>query len=194
MFTLFKRREVYWLRCSEGGREIRRSLRTRDLGIATGLILKREIATRLGNGFAAAARPYVPRKLKRGSVCRNHKDAVAYYGGFCKECYYDEKRKGTKLTEKRISDIKRAAFLKKIWRYDLEESDYVALLEKQKHRCALCSLPLGDDIYIDHEHASERVLVRGILHGSCNVGLGVLESNGAAWIEMALKYLGWIAS
>lgn len=72
-------------------------------------------------------------------------------------------------------------------RYKLDPASYEAMLEAQRHRCAICRKDLTDDVpHIDHNHkccpGKETCgeCVRGILCRSCNMKLGWYEKHGAA--------------
>jgi hypothetical protein len=55
--------------------------------------------------------------------------------------------------------------------------DYEAMLARQKGACGICERPFGlrRTPCIDHCHATK--LVRGLLCGNCNVGLGFFDDN-----------------
>ena len=55
------------------------------------------------------------------------------------------------------------------WRYGLEPSQYEAMLEAQQGLCAICGQPM-DTPHLDHDH--ETGVVRDLLCGDCNQGLG----------------------
>jgi len=48
------------------------------------------------------------------------------------------------------------------------------LKKEQQGKCPLCGRPLGDDIVLDHDHATGDV--RAVLHRWCNVVLGKVEN------------------
>lgn len=63
-------------------------------------------------------------------------------------------------------------------RYGLTLDQYHALLEKQNEQCAICKgvlVPLGSNTHIDHNHTSK--VVRGLLCGNCNRGIGLLQES-----------------
>lgn len=67
--------------------------------------------------------------------------------------------------------------------YDLTPDDYRRRWEEQDGRCAICRSPSAFGLLVvDHDHATG--IVRGLLCGGCNTGLGLLgdtaESVGAA--------------
>jgi hypothetical protein len=62
------------------------------------------------------------------------------------------------------------------------------MLEAQGGGCALCG---GADEYralaVDHDHRTG--VVRGLLCTQCNLGVGVVEKMGLAWLGRVLTYL-----
>ena len=71
--------------------------------------------------------------------------------------------------------------------YNMTEGDYEALLEKQKHRCASCSvtqIEINAKLVIDHCHSSGRI--RGLLCRECNLGIGGLGDNLKGVLQGAL--------
>lgn len=69
-------------------------------------------------------------------------------------------------------------------RYGLEWEDYLALLDKHNHKCALCDE--ADDLCVDHCHSTG--VVRGILCRKCNAGIGQLGDTAEA-VHAAYLYL-----
>jgi hypothetical protein len=71
--------------------------------------------------------------------------------------------------------------------YDLNASEYEALLASQDHRCAICGCFLTSQLspvlaaskrfvaHVDHDHATGEL--RGLLCLSCNIGLGKFYDN-----------------
>jgi hypothetical protein len=76
--------------------------------------------------------------------------------------------------------------------YGMTVEQYNQLLEFQNHSCAICKTPFkangshNEKAHIDHCHASG--VVRGLLCGFCNMGLGKLKDSIHV-LESALKYL-----
>jgi hypothetical protein len=56
----------------------------------------------------------------------------------------------------------------------MSDEEYESLLAQQDHLCALCGRPFGltpsTRAVIDHDHKTGKF--RGVLHSSCNIGLG----------------------
>jgi len=57
--------------------------------------------------------------------------------------------------------------------YGLTQADYDLLLLKQNGKCAICSVEKA--LVVDHDHQTK--IVRGLLCGECNRGLGLLRDN-----------------
>lgn len=72
-------------------------------------------------------------------------------------------------------------------KYGLTQEEYTSRLEQQGHSCAICGKQFsGDRPHVDHDHDTGQV--RGILCGSCNVGLGYFYDN-AEFLLSAVAYL-----
>jgi len=50
---------------------------------------------------------------------------------------------------------------------------FLAMLEAQGHRCAICAITINGNSHVDHNHETGQV--RGLLCQPCNMALGVLE-------------------
>jgi len=65
------------------------------------------------------------------------------------------------------------------YRHKLSEDQYLALLRKQKNRCAICRKRFIDTpkyrCCVDHCHKTKRV--RGLLCHRCNVAIGLLDED-----------------
>ncbi len=59
------------------------------------------------------------------------------------------------------------------YNYDLSWEDYIAMLEKQDNKCAICRR--GTKLMVDHCHATG--MVRGLLCNPCNGFLGRMQEN-----------------
>jgi hypothetical protein len=75
--------------------------------------------------------------------------------------------------------------------YGLTLQQYENMLSAQGNKCAICSIELTGEKKttkpnVDHCHKTG--VVRGILCGVCNTGLGHLERDG--FLSAAIKYLG----
>lgn len=75
-------------------------------------------------------------------------------------------------------------------KYGITREQYDALLERQKHRCAICRRTGADNrnglLHVDHNHETGEV--RGLLCFDCNSALGRFGDN-AERIRRALRYL-----
>ena|ERR1035437_7143192 len=73
--------------------------------------------------------------------------------------------------------------------YGLTIEEYNDRLKSQEHRCAICGInasALSVALHVDHCH--ETGIVRGLLCGRCNLGLGQFEDSQSR-LELAIKYL-----
>lgn len=60
------------------------------------------------------------------------------------------------------------------------------LIERQNNLCSICGVRLGKDFHVDHCHKTG--LIRGILCGLCNRGLGCFKDNLNS-LQSAIRYL-----
>lgn len=73
--------------------------------------------------------------------------------------------------------------------YGITLHDYETIKRKQKHRCAIClrhEKELTQALHVDHCHETGKV--RGLLCGSCNLGIGKFKDS-TALLENAILYL-----
>src|SRR5690348_12230747 len=71
--------------------------------------------------------------------------------------------------------------------YGLTASEYLALYDAQKGKCAICEVSIDIlNCNVDHDHTTGEV--RGLLHKGCNHGLGLFNDD-AVLIRKALYYL-----
>jgi hypothetical protein len=132
---------------------------------------------------------------------KSHKDGLHYC---CKQCNtirtrkYKRTNKEKVLAQARKSDYARrdkawAYRIKRI--YGITPEQYNDLLEKQNHRCAICSKEaknLKQRLNIDHDHVTGEI--RGLLCSDCNHRL-IGRRRDADLFESASRYLrqgtGW---
>lgn len=92
--------------------------------------------------------------------------------------------------EKITPDLRQRAIM--LWhKYRIEISDYERLLEQQKGKCAICGgKPSGRGApkYFHIDHDAESGLIRGLLCGGCNMGMGYFRHDPDALREAA-RYL-----
>lgn len=78
--------------------------------------------------------------------------------------------------------------------HNITPEDLNTILETQDNRCALCYEKLGEDIHIDHDHTccagkkSCGNCIRGVLHPTCNSGIGMFKDNPVL-CRLAAAYL-----
>jgi hypothetical protein len=119
-------------------------------------------------------RHYAANKEKRKRQARlwaqNNRDKVRAIG-IRSRCKHKEKRA--------------AARMKK--RYGIEPKQYFEILKSQFNLCPICKRDLR--IHRRHvDHCHERKIVRGILCGQCNQGIGLLQHSPEVMLN-AIKYL-----
>lgn len=130
--------------------------------------------------------PGQPPSHKRCGRCRSFKPAADFHRNaraldglhvYCKPC-----RKEDNSANERW----RTGLLKRL--YGMSREEYFDMLEKQGGVCAICDEPSGGGRYlaVDHDHATG--MVRGLLCGNCNNGLGRFKDNPAR-LRAAAAYL-----
>jgi hypothetical protein len=71
--------------------------------------------------------------------------------------------------------------------YGMSVEDKKNMLARQEYKCRSCKKPLTfAGSVVDHDHATGKV--RGILHRSCNAGIGILGDTPES-LMLAVKYL-----
>lgn len=135
---------------------------------------------------------YVYICIMGGAVC-------GWYTIYMRRCYYCRSKTPISdycadclLAYKQITGSRK--FRSRLRNYGIDESQYFAMLRKQKGRCAICKEPAKDlMLHIDHDHrCCERGscgrCVRGLLCANCNKAIGMFkESPESLW--NAMKYL-----
>lgn len=141
------------------------------------------------------------------SRCGRFRDGA--HKSYCKDClaaYYKAKRHVDEETwenHKRYNrewnsanPSKRAKYRRKSLlknTYGLTVGEFDALLENQNNRCPICLEHIEHDartgmaaVTIDHDHDTNEV--RGLLCGTCNAAIGLLNED-VATVARALDYL-----
>lgn len=67
------------------------------------------------------------------------------------------------------------------------DGEMEGMLKRQEGRCGICEADVTEDRCVDHCHRSG--LVRGLLCGCCNTGLGFFKDDPKR-LEAAIEYLG----
>ena len=60
------------------------------------------------------------------------------------------------------------------------------MLQAQDNKCAICKMVINESCHVDHCHDTN--IVRGLLCGGCNTGIGMLQDNPDI-LEEAARYL-----
>lgn len=154
--------------------------------------------------------------MKTCSKCRRRKSLSKFYRNvskpdglydYCKICWRDylknsathletKRRCAKRYYEKHSVEIRRrvhkywekAGREKNLKSYGLTSAKYDLLLQSQHGVCAICGEPPknGRRLAVDHDHRME--VVRGLLCGRCNTGLGLFQDN-PQFLSASLKYL-----
>lgn len=106
---------------------------------------------------------------------------------FCKSCHRTYNRR--QYTER--ADIReQRRFYHKLKTYGITRAQYEVMLAEQGGVCAICgelpSTGMGKAFHVDHDHATG--IVRGLLCGECNTGLGKFKDD-PRMVETAAAYL-----
>jgi hypothetical protein len=111
------------------------------------------------------------------------------YRADCKDCV---RRDSAKSWQARSKKHGKGINLRKYWpgsSYKDALANYVSLLESQSFKCAICPKEHEDTKFgleVDHCHSSNKV--RGLLCGSCNKAIGLMQ-NSSSIVVNAAKYL-----
>lgn len=110
------------------------------------------------------------------------------YHGLCTTCSTKKSRLWAKENPNEWERMRRKSHLKK--KYGITIEEYDKMVNAQKGVCAICKGSLTDSRgfrpHIDHCHKSN--VVRGVLCGDCNKGLGLFKDDKER-IFNAYKYL-----
>lgn len=107
----------------------------------------------------------------------------------CMSCFKEKEFIGTeKPNRKNRRRHKRAIRLISIAsKYSLNEDDYISIVTEQNNLCAICKTKQENKVLcVDHDHTTG--LVRGLLCGNCNIGLGNFKDNPKI-LDSAIAYL-----
>jgi hypothetical protein len=115
-------------------------------------------------------------------VVKNHGHYIQYRAQ-CKVCWAKWKSENHKKNPAKYDkDKQRAGWHRRA--YGLEPDDYERMREAQNGRCAVCKEEAK--LVVDHCHDS--LVVRGLLCGPCNTGLGMFRDN-AGFMREAANYV-----
>jgi len=93
-----------------------------------------------------------------------------------------------KAREKNKQDPEAQMFRMYKYKYGLTREDYIKLMENQGGSCAICGNKFSESIkaHVDHCHTTD--VVRGLLCGACNRGIGLLKEDPKIF-QSAADYL-----
>lgn len=89
-----------------------------------------------------------------------------------------------KKNKVRVKESNRYSFIKTT--YGLSKSDYLAMLEQQESKCAICRIETHTNknpLCVDHCHSTEKI--RGLLCKKCNWAIGLLKDNPEIMLNAA---------
>jgi epoxyqueuosine reductase QueG len=109
----------------------------------------------------------------------------------CKECMQVHSARNNPINNPKNADYRWERILQR--KYGITAEDYSYMLEQQQGGCAICfqSTPSGRRLAVDHNHDTGEV--RGLLCGSCNIGLGNFGDN-VDNLEAAIDYLNYTSN
>lgn len=171
-------------------------LKTRKLGVRSAC---RECQNRIArirrNGEDKYQRLHFPDDgvIKKCTYCLKEKDIEQFqYKGdgsklrstWCRECTKEYRAKKAD----HIKTVSRNRRLKR--EFNITPDGYDNILKRQNGKCAICGNGNGDlkreGLFIDHNH--DTGVVRGLLCGKCNVGIGHFQDNPKL-LKRAIEYL-----
>ena len=125
--------------------------------------------------------------MKACSLCAATKSVSEFYRDSSMKSGYSSQCKACRNAAPREDRIDAILWTK----YRIRRVDYDAMYEAQSGKCAICEeSPSGESRYdklcVDHNHITGEV--RGLLCGSCNLGLGKFKDDVILLINAA-KYL-----
>jgi DNA-directed RNA polymerase subunit RPC12/RpoP len=74
---------------------------------------------------------------------------------------------------------------RRLRRYGLSATEYETLIKSQNYSCAICKKPFKDKERPAVDHCHNTNVVRGILCGRCNLGIGMFEHSVSVLLEAA---------
>lgn len=124
--------------------------------------------------------------LKRNRTVINEKKRLRYYAHRSRLL----KIQATNFRRPEVFSKRRESFIR--LRYGIDTTRFEAMLLSQHHQCPICERVLSPEprkqntAHIDHDHESG--MVRGLLCGQCNRGIGLLKDD-IARLRRAVEYL-----
>lgn len=75
---------------------------------------------------------------------------------------------------------------KRLVKYGITKEEFVAMVERQEGKCAICGGKQGMELRVDHDHSSGEV--RELLCAECNSGIGLFKED-VDIMRKAIKYV-----
>ena len=137
-----------------------------------------------------------PAQTKRCSLCKEEKHISAFckvsarkngLNSRCRPCHNQYMTEYKKKHPDKAKRYRKQSNLKSM--YNMEYNDYIAMLNAQNHRCAICNnLPTNERYPLNVDHCHETGKVRALLCGNCNLALGNFKENIGV-LQSAIAYL-----
>jgi len=106
---------------------------------------------------------------------------------YCKPCSNAKVKKYfSNLSSEKKDEYNHRNNLKK--KFNLTPEQYEKMLSSQKAVCAICHKPDSEGKRLAVDHCHETGIIRGLLCGHCNTGLGKFFDN-ISYLEQAIHYL-----
>lgn len=122
-------------------------------------------------------------KQRRKQFCKNGHDTIAFGRGKTGECRECKQIRALNTPRAKL----RNSYLKCLYGITLEDFD--RMFEEQGGVCYICKQPQEKVLCVDHDHSMTENSVRHLLCNSCNIFVGMVETNGLARFRQALEYL-----
>jgi hypothetical protein len=131
--------------------------------------------------------------VKRCRICKEQKPLATSFhkdrskpDGFCnrcKECNRDHAKRGYEKTPR-----SKKLEWERLHHYGISQEQYDAMFAAQDGRCAICPSTgtVHGKLFVDHCHQTD--VVRGLLCGNCNSGIGQLGDD-IERLKAAIRYL-----
>jgi hypothetical protein len=131
------------------------------------------------------------------SKCEDLNSPVTLGQRICRKCRREYQREkyhtDAEFRKKKLAAAKvqqKRLVRKRVESYGITLSQYYDILEHQNHRCKICKREFDSTrqgaAKIDHDHETGKV--RGLLCGTCNLGIGNFRDS-VTLLEQAILYL-----
>jgi len=115
----------------------------------------------------------------------NTKSVSGLKNPVCDSCYTNSSPE-LRLVYKWVTDGMTTAKRQLYKRYGITIEDYARMMEQQQGKCYICKEQKAYDLYVDHNHTTNKV--RKLLCNSCNSALGSADDSVIRLMKM-IDYL-----